>query len=826
MTSAVRRSGPAAAAWVLTLIVMIALGILVARRDRASAGEAVVLFSARQTGCAIVVPAAATAGERRAAETLQATLARASGRTPREFPIFEERGAVPRRGVWVGATRRGSRLLNVERKPPFDTAVGFVVQSGALFLQGERREAGEGAVGWFLERQLGAQWFMPGPLGEHVPRREELVLAPGEVRARPGFIHRDLGLDGSPEAQAWYGRNRLEARFEHGHNLTGIFRPADFQRTPEMAPMRNGRRFFPPATSGNWQPNLTSQAAVRHAAEVVNRAFEQEPRRVSFSLSINDTDLYDESAATLAAVSPPRYFRHRPDYSKLVFGFTNAVAELVAQRHPDRWLPAYAYYWCENTPGFPIAKNVIPFLTADRSQWAHPEFAAEDKALIERWCRSGAGIVGAYDYYYGTPHFAPRPTLYAVKQSIPFMHRAGVRAFYAETYANWALDGPKPWMAAKLLWEPGRDPDELLDLYFREFWVEAAEPMRAFYAVAERTWLEQPGPPLWLRFYKDEDQAWIYPPARRAELRAQLNLAADRASTAAVRARVAFVADGLAVSEAYWEFAAAREAASRLARDGADAERVLGAWQRYRLARANFVWRFDHVRREQPLAIAPQEIESFLRNEPDGRIARALSQTAAGRALLHHEGYLPWRHLGATGDEIARVLNEGAETLKDPAWRLVVANPVGSSATSDWTVPGQSWLGSGEAWEGRTVQLSTRADGRRVLRLAGCRTEGIGQWVPVSAGALYAATVKVRAKTSPGTATFLIVSFLDEQWRHIDMGRVDRLPPAAAVQETTLCVIRRAPPNARFVGYGVRVLNQINDDFVEYNDASLRRLDP
>ncbi len=302
-----------ALAWVATLVVGVLLGVEVARRDRAAANEGFVLFSPAQTGCPIVVPAAANAGERRAAETLQSVLVKAAGRGSRDFPIMEERGPIPRGAVWIGATRRGNRFLRPERKPPFDTSVGLAVKGGALFIKAERRESCEGAVGWFLERQLGAQWFMPGPLGEFVPRRSELTLPAGEVRERPGFIHRDLGLAGDPESRTWYGRNRLETRFEHGHNLTGIFRPADFQRAPEMAPLRNGQRFFPPATSGNWQPNMTSPAAARHAADVVIRTFDQEPQRLSFSLSINDTDRYDESAATLAAVSPAGFFRHRPD---------------------------------------------------------------------------------------------------------------------------------------------------------------------------------------------------------------------------------------------------------------------------------------------------------------------------------------------------------------------------------------------------------------------------------------------------------------------------------------------------------------------------------
>jgi hypothetical protein len=821
-----RVSGPRITTWAGVLLVAAVVAVFVVRRERVLARQGAVLFSPGHPGCAIVVPSGATDAERRAAETLQATLAGASGLDRARFAIREERGAVPRGAIWVGATRRGARHLRPERKPPHDSGVGFVVASGEIFLKGERREGIESAVGWFLEHTLGAQWFIPGPLGEHVPRREELRLGPGLVSARPGFVHRDLGLEGSPDVRRWYGRNRLEARFEHGHNLASIFRPADFVRAPEMAPLRNGQRFIPPASSANWQPNLLSPQAVRHAAAAVIRAFDQDPQRLSFSLSINDTDLYDESEDTLAAVAPPRYFRHRPDYSKLVFGFTNAVAHLVAARHPDRWLPAYAYLWCENTPGFPIARNVVPFLTADRSQWAYPEFAAEDKALIERWCRSGAEIVGVYDYFYGAPHLAPRPTLYAVKESIPFHHRAGVRAFYAETYANWGLDGPKPWLAAKLLWAPGRNPEDLLDLYYREFWREAAEPMREFFATAERTWREQLGPPLWLRFYKDDDQAHIYPLARRAELRAHLAAARERATSVEVCARLELVTAAFSVTEAYWTFSAAREALSRLARPGAEPAALVAAWRRYRAARAEFVWRFSAVRREHPLALAPQDIESYLRNQPDARVARELASTVQGRAVLQESAHLPWLHCDATPDEVTRLFRDGVEVLTDPGWTEVRTLPVGSSAASDWTVPGSAWFGRGEAWEGRTVELGAGAGGKQVLRIASSRTEDLGQWVPAVPGAWYAATVKVRAKTSPGTSTHLVAAFLDEKWQHIEPRRTDRLPAGTAVQEETLCVVVRAPPEARHVGFGLRVLNQIGDDFAEFSAASLRRLDP
>lgn len=808
--------------WVVVVAAIVATALGAFDRDPGETrGAGFVVFSASQRGCAIVIPADALPQEREAAELLRDTLAKSAGIASARFPIMPERGAAPRRALFVGATRRGKGFASPPRRPPFDTAVGVNVLGGGAFLRSEKREAIVAAAGWFLEMELGAHWFMPGPLGEHIPRRSELILPPGEKTARPGFISRDIGTGPGADERAWHARNRLEARFEHGHNFAHIFRPEDLRSTPEMAPLRNGARYIPaPQGDESWQPNLLSPAAVEHAATAAIRAFDADPQRISFSLSENDGFRFDDSAETLAAVAPPRFFRHRPDYSNLVFRFTNAVAERVARHHPDRWLPAYAYYWCENTPDFPVAPNVVPFLTADRNQWSKPEFAAEDRALIERWCRSGAKIVGIYDYLEGAHYFCPRPMLASLRETIPFAYRTGVRAFYGEGQANWALDGPKQWLAAQLLWSPRRSADELLETYFREFWAEAAEPMREFFARCERTWREEPSPPLWLRYYEDEDQSLIFSAEELAALRRWLTEAAAKAQSPLIRARVAFSSAGFRVTEAFSDFCSARRHFSRLALPGANPAELVAAWQSYRDARSRFVATYTDTRREQPLAIAPPlEMQLYLRNQPDSRAARELSRTAAGRALLADAADLTRDSLGAMPADISVITQSGREWLVDAEWRQLAIQPVGASNQLDWLRPNQPWQGYGEPWETRRIEFDPA---RRVLRIAGARTEQVQQWIEATPGALYTAQANVRAKVSPGTATFLLVSFLDEQNRHIGQACVDRVPAASETQELQLCVIARAPANARRIGFALRVLNQINDDFAEFSHVSLR----
>jgi hypothetical protein len=233
------------------------------------------------------------------------------------------------------------------------------------------------------------------------------------------------------------------------------------------------------------------------------------------------------------------------------------------------------------------------------------------------------------------------------------------------------------------------------------------------------------------------------------------------------------------------------------------------------------------VRRSHPLAIAPQALEIYLRNQPDSRAALALVGTEEGRSLLRAAPDLLQGSLEITAGELESISARGVEVLREADWRELSIRPLGEPTMFDWTTAGGSWRGHGEPWEGRSVGLVDRgAGGQGVLRFAGCRTDGIGQWVPVTGNALHVATVNLRARSSPGTAAFLIVTFLDERNQHIGLGRVDRLPAGDSEQTAQLALIVRAPPGARFIGFGVRVLNQVDGDFAEFSGASLRRVDP
>lgn len=382
---------------------------------------------------------------------------------------------------------------------------------------------------------LGARWYWPGDLGfERVG--EVAYKFPDRVwRERPAFVQRAL----SPVGADFARRNGLSRKYSFNHNLARIFTPEAYGTSPAVFAEIDGERQRPEGSAAtDPQPDFTHPGAVDLAVAAARLHFQGNPSANSFSLSINDNSLFDEGAKTEAVVAPLEYFRRRPNYTDLVFGFMNQVAEDVfsdpaiqqTSDGEDRYITALAYYWTEQSPSFQLHPRVMPVLTSDRAQWHDPEYRAEDKALIRRWANSGAERIATWDYYFGAPYPYPRLFTQWSGESIHYLYESGVDVFYSQLRSIWGLDGPKPWLTADLLRDPEQKIDGLLDEFYTNFFGPAAEPMREFYVIAEQTRNEREGTASWIKFYKDEAGIELFPSETLARMRECIDLAMELAA--------------------------------------------------------------------------------------------------------------------------------------------------------------------------------------------------------------------------------------------------------------------------------------------------------
>lgn len=668
------------------------------------------------------------------------------------------------------------------------------------------------------------RWFAPGPWGHEAGRS---APAPGAV----AFLTRHIGGLGSPDAAAWARHNRLTPSLDFSHNLANVFPPGLFASHPEYFPWVNGQRYQPAVGSGSWNPDLGRDDVALRAAEVARVAFESEPERVSYALGVNDGLVFGESPETLAVVMPQRWFRGRPDYSNLVFGFMNRAATALARSHPDKYLGALAYYWAENVPDFPVHPQVVPFLTADRSQGYDSAFWREEFALQERWAKAGPKRLGLYDYLDGYGFAIPRIHPHLIAQSLAHARKLGFTDYYGEASPNWGIDGPMTWLVAQLLSDPNQNVDGLLDEYYERYFQESAAPMRRFFQRCEERWLGQAGPSYWMKHYRNESQAGLFPATVCAELRQLLDEARRLARRGKVQARVAFVADSFGVTERLVRMKEARDrlhcetVTGKLA--GPGGVQLLGALLE---AKSDFVRYSKELTARLPLAFAPIAYDDLLRNAPELAATAVLVGEATGSPAAETNQVLAGlRNCPETsvadGVAFARVVAQGGATeilsdggLEGPRrpGKRIAGLPYGIDLPGAWhskVEPTQTHVGE--------LTKSAAHSGEAGLRIAGAVNTSVYQWLPAKAGHLYVASVRARGHVGPSDMAFLTFSWADAQGRRIGPSAGVRLPDGEWPDWVQLRYGGRAPKNATWVGIGIQVQNQLTGDWAEFDDFSM-----
>ncbi|TMV48445.1 DUF4838 domain-containing protein [Paenibacillus mesophilus] len=376
---------------------------------------------------------------------------------------------------------------------------GFIIQSQGerILIAGPTIWGTLNGVYGFLETYVGVRWLIPGPDGEDVPQKTNLIVPRAEVREEPAFAFRQLSPFGGDPGQAagnqptnvWAQRNRLQGLYNgtvsFHHNLHSLFPPEKYAVThPEFYP--DGK---PPAPGNktSWQPCFTAKGSVEAAVAGIIAYFDQNPDKTSFSLGINDN-------ARFCEVNPshPQYPNKlnslgSVDMSDIYYKWVNDVVEQVLKVHPGKWFGLLAYFNVYDPPSFALNPQVVPFLTNDRMMWIDEEFKMQKQRQVEEWNKVAAQI-GWYDYMYGTMYMLPRVYPHLMAENYKIDQQNHVFGNYVEMYPNIG-DGPKAWLSAKLLWDPDQDVDALLqEWYERIVGPEAAPDLKAYFELWEDFW--------------------------------------------------------------------------------------------------------------------------------------------------------------------------------------------------------------------------------------------------------------------------------------------------------------------------------------------------
>ena len=428
-----------------------------------------------------------------------------------------------------------------------------------------RTEAGlANALYYISQHVLGARWYWPSTIGFEWVGEAPKIWPLKKMQVEPSFSMRSLYGSNAE----YCIRNRLADGYSFNHNLATIFRPEYQTLVPDIFADLGYRTILAKGNrASDPQPNFTNEGAVQLATLAAIHYFEKNPSAKSFSLSPNDNILYDTTEATKEAVSPITYFRKRPNYTDMTFEFANKVARKVfndaglwkTDKGEDRYLGMLAYYWAEQSPNIPLHPRVLPILTSDRSQWHDSGYQQTDKNLIERWGKTDAEKIGAWDYYFGAPYPYPRQFTQWISESVPYLHQNRVDIFFSQLPSMWGLDGPKAWLATQLLWDANAKVDSLLNEFYDEFFGDASPAIRSFYETAESHRNQNEGPANWIKFYLDESGIELFPESVLKDMRLSIEMAKSMVDPSSrYYQRIKIISEAFELTELYHLYHSAR----------------------------------------------------------------------------------------------------------------------------------------------------------------------------------------------------------------------------------------------------------------------------
>lgn len=761
----------------LTAALLVALVIPASALTIADGGKAAVV---------IAFPSQPAAEEREASAELMTYLGKMTGAAFEQVP---EKDVAGKPAIFLGATEAAAKAGISAGKLDRD---GFIIKAvgGNLYLVGHDAVATELGTHFFLQRYGGVRWYIPLEIGECVPSRPTFAVSDKLNDTQEPAWKSRLWSSVARMDPMWEKRNLCRSRYNFHHNLLNTLKPSEvYDQHPDWFPLIGGQRIAKPADDvHSWQPCFANRELAAWVAQKIIDYFDKNPTATSYSLGINDVgdSGYCQCPACQALDDKAKpTFRDRPNYSNRVFTFMNRVAEITSQKYPDRLLGCLSYANCEEVPSFPVHPNIIPYLTNDRAQWRDRKFREQDQELLRRWSKA-ARQLGVYDYYYGSGFVIPRffPTVSG--ESIKFCHGVGVRAWYAEIYSNWGLDGCKAWLASQLLWDVKQDPKKLVDEYYTNFFGPAKGPMKRYWDRCEQIWNHQGGEAVWFKGFFDIRQLDMFPPEVCRELRGYLDQAAKLANTDLLRRRVKLYSDGFHYTELYsgiyWGDKRMRDI---VVKNAADAERLRAAIVEYALSAGELQPFMTNVLSADPLLTQVIPFTGERGGHGEGLLP-ALMRLADFCDQSKTPLQEPFRLSDKLADTnsvarmyaaymTARLHPETAhELLPNPGFEAKADGvaPQGVDWKSDGCPPGWgNWIRGGTQAELRWVKQPVHG-GEHALMIKGA--EGAACYlasVPGKPGDMFLATVQANGKVAePEHVTFTI------KWRDKDGNWFERAP--------------------------------------------------
>ncbi|MBN2310054.1 MAG: DUF4838 domain-containing protein [Candidatus Hydrogenedentes bacterium] len=435
---------------------------------------------------AIVVAQEPTPQEQTAARDLQMHLERMTGQ---EIPLLADTECEGKCCLSVGKNERTTAMAaNIDYDALGLEGIRILTTGPDIVLTGNKRGVLY-AVYVFLEEHLGCRWFTPDCATW--PTTGTINVGGLDIAYVPPFENRDTDYPNS-RPPVFGVRNRLNGSYSQAteewggkvsyrgfvHTFNGLVPPEQyFAEHPEYYSEIGGQRVAERA-----QLCLTNPDVLRIATDTVLRWIEESPDASIISVSQNDCHNYC-TCPNCAALAEKEGSESGP-----LLHFVNAIADVVAEKHPDIIIDTLAYQYTRKPPKHVRPRpNVAIRLCSIECEFNRPlatspfnESFVDD---IVGW-NAISDRLHIWDYVINYGHCVqPFPNLRVLQPNIQFFRDHGVTGIYEE--ANYFSKGGelaelRTYVIAKLLWDPDYDVGKAIEEFGHAYYGASWPPIRDY----------------------------------------------------------------------------------------------------------------------------------------------------------------------------------------------------------------------------------------------------------------------------------------------------------------------------------------------------------
>ena len=477
-----------------------------ALKPKGESGPELTLAADGKTEYVILVPAAPTPLDEKAAEELALHLKTMTGAT---FAVVREGDGEHGKAISVGRTQRMRDAdLPQARADLGNEGIAIAVKGDDLFLFGGDLRGPVYAVGVLLEEDLGCRWYTHERAV--IPHRPTLVFRPVPRVYVPPLELRDPFFTVAFQGE-WPLHNRTVSRhFGLKRSLGGYpkpvpnnahtyftFVPPDkyFKDHPEYFSMddkgeRNQRQLC--LTNPDVLDIVVREGLRMLAEDPEARVLEVSPMDRTGWCMCPECRAVDESQAT-----DIDYGYSYPNHTGTLVSFVNKVADRIKDKHPDVVVSTLAYLGTLRPPKDLRPRPNVRIWLCTTMHWGTPfRFITESNnqtKVIEGWNKVGAQLlIWHYPNRFGPGLAELHLIMQVIGHDIRYLVNNGAKGIFLQGLENWTngydREFLRAWVWAKQLWNPDLSTRALIRDFNYGFYGPAAEAIQAHDDLLWETW--------------------------------------------------------------------------------------------------------------------------------------------------------------------------------------------------------------------------------------------------------------------------------------------------------------------------------------------------